>query len=209
MKLYKKQIKLGNPAQNIVPVLPEFSTGDPKAGEFTAFVYDNQGHYMGWAPFEVIQKYLYAKLYYKTKGRYSIDSSKEHDNRKFKNIRLKEKLTGCTALFIKTKTLDVSDLVDDADTGSKAQYCLDHELKPLVISKYNYANFADKFGYLEKFKKQMGDQIREIEREEELRKQAIFTNTKAAMEKHVEDLIAGEALLKKSGEETGWDLSKL
>lgn len=169
--MYNRPIVNPNPALQTLPCLPDLKTTDrPPFVVPTCLVYNANGSYMGWNEYAEIKKFLYQKLWYKTKGAYTsetkfgkklvvsgtklkgrgpykqrVSTTKFRKNSDDFTILIKEKATGLIALVIRSVVLAEKDLVDVTSRSEMAHYGLKQ------IQNVDFARYADelwKFGGL-------------------------------------------------------------
>ena len=209
MKAYQKKYQVSNPTPSPLSVLPDLETGlDPKVGDTSVLIFNHKGDYIGWCSPEAMKKFLYGKLYYKTKGMFSINTAK---NRRYsgkdKTVSIKEKTTGNIALIAVTKILEDADMVDATNTKEKAIYQLNHEIQPLEINRYNYNQIPDKYDVLgSKFKVEIGKEAEAYMIAQEKATRKFFADLKKKVADQLQSVIDGEDALKAGAEEAGMNI---
>lgn len=145
MKRYAEKVSINNPSSEAVSYLPALNTSEPLPGVRIARYYDNNGNYLGWADEETNRKYIYGKLYYKTKGAYKVSSRRySYDNRVDKKISIDDKQTGKTVAYIVLRPLNADDFIDKSDRASVARAAFEGLLN-YNFNGYNLETFPDKY----------------------------------------------------------------
>ena len=156
----KRNIKDVKPGL-LCPVLPGFAEGDPAIDTTVYRWFDPEGKYLGWCSDNDGRKFLYGKLYYKTKGVYQTKTKRSLMTRDARLIHVNEKVTGKLALYGVRRTIVQADLVDFDDkialiTASRTA------IQDFEMSRYNYTQFPNNYQVIpiamrRKFEKDMDE----------------------------------------------------
>jgi len=145
MKAYQKKRDLREaPASNDLPILPAFETCDPAVGDAVYRWFDKSGNYLGWCSYEVGRKFLVGKLYYKTKGAFTIKTRRSYENRSVRKIYICPKGTNFLAAYVILRTIREKDLIELSDRESLATMTLE-VIKKHHFTSYNFTTFPDEF----------------------------------------------------------------
>lgn len=107
----KRNLKDDKPG-TLCPELPEFQAGDPAPGAVVYRWFDPEGNYLGWCSYDDGRKFIYGKLYYKTKGQYQTKTKRSITTSNARMIRIVEKATGNLALYAACRVITEKDLID-------------------------------------------------------------------------------------------------
>ena len=123
---------------------PTFETCEPTIGISIVRFYSMHGDYLGWCTDEVAKKFFYGKLYYKTKGAYTIKTRRCYRNRSTRKIYIYEKATGLLAAYAVQRALTDADNVDLSDKRKLAAVTLD-SFKTMQLTAWSLDSFADPY----------------------------------------------------------------
>lgn len=200
MKTYQKQLK-ANPltarASKCCPVLPVLSKDDVPAGVEKAFAYDNNGNYLGHAEVADVKKFLLTRLYYKTKGAYSVRTRRRHND--YYTIDIYEKGTSNLALLFRCYSLNAIDVIDADDKLEQVRYALENEVNNFKVHSYQMGMWSvptvDRFNLTRKFHEELDLEIR-----------AAVEAKKQKMLNHLNNFIEANKLLENASAECGVEL---
>ena len=148
MKRYKQNRKIDeNASKNALAVLPAFASEEPKVNETVCRYYDGQGNYLGYTDLETTRKFLYGKLYYKTKGAYRIKKRRSYNDRNTTVTSIYEKDSCLLATQVVTRPLTAKDLIDSDDKEELTKLALE-TAKAWSINYYNLNEYPDEFKLL-------------------------------------------------------------
>ena len=144
MKKYQQQRKLDNIKKGaLCPFQPEYAAGDPAVDTTVYRWFDTDGKYLGWTSFENGRKFLYGKLYYKSKGKYQT-KTRNSFRYKAKMIYIYEKGTDNVALYGALRAITKEDLVDLNDTTALIKATRD-AINGFGMSIYNLHEFPNAY----------------------------------------------------------------
>jgi hypothetical protein len=200
MKAYQKQLNashFASRASKCCPVLPVLSKDDVPVDVEKAFAYDNNGNYLGHAEVADVKKFLLTRLYYKTKGAYSVKTRRYYSD--CYTINIYEKGTSNIALLFRCRKLKVEDTIDADDKLEQVRYSLENEFKDFKVSSYQMGHWsiptADKFNLTTEFRKELEIEIR-----------AVIEAKKQKMLNHLNSFIEANKLLQDASIECGLEL---
>ena len=204
MKAYRKPIIFKGTTTTQVPILPDMNmTDDPQQGRVTYLVYAPTGDYLGFSDDEQVRKYLYGKLYYKTKGAYSTHNTKvDNFDKTQRKIFVYLKTTRAIALYLHRRIITELDLIDTADKSSHAAYTL-QKVKDTSFNFNNISNFSDQFNQCEAIKKKLVDDANALANRQREERARFETDAKMEVIKYLEGLAAAEKDLQDQGAEVG------
>lgn len=156
---------------------------DPKLDTRVALVYGPTGNYLGFTEdLDAVQKYLYGKLYYKTKGAYRINSNRGYSARTVKKIDIILRSLNMVALHIRIKEIESDDVVDVSDINSTAELQL-AEVEKFEPTSWSFSRYPDRFNLLKdaNFCKKFENEFNEMVKRQ---KQEVIEYLKAKQQVH-------------------------
>jgi len=145
----KRDLSTERPATSGLSFYPTFETCEPTIGIVITRFYNQHGDYLGWCDAEVSKKFFYGKLYYKTKGAYTIKTRRCYRNRSTRKIYIYEKATGLLAAYAVQRALTDADNVDLSDKRKLATVTLD-SFKTMQLTPWSLDSFADPYSIVPK-----------------------------------------------------------
>ena len=202
MKQYQKDLN-SMPhlkATTACPVMPVIAGFDAPADRIVSLVYDNNFKYVGWTETETVKKFLLTKLYYKTKGAYSVRSAdRHHSDRNLKDIYVKEKSTGKVAFVFRNRKLTALDIIDGDDKVERAKYALENEVNKITTQSYTPGSWSistnDKFNLVQDIREEIETEIRQL-----------IDCKRKKMQNVLLDIINADKLLKEASAECGIEM---
>lgn len=122
----KRDLSDENKAPAGLSFYPTFETCEPTIGISIVRFYSLHGEYLGWCTDEVAKKFFYGKLYYKTKGAYTIKTRRSYRRRATRKIYIYEKASKGLAAYAVKRALDDNDMVDTSDKRALAVSTLNY-----------------------------------------------------------------------------------
>lgn len=148
MKQYAKSIPVSHTAAAAAPVYFDlFKEVEPVIDSTVAFVYDHQGRYLGWSNPEPVRKYLYGKLYYRTKRAYRVTSNRRRYGVDRKYVILTRD-SGLTALVIHQRKV-TADILVDLDCVSSVTDAALKAVQDFKPTYWSFCNYPDQYKLLE------------------------------------------------------------
>lgn len=160
MKAYRKKVTCAyTAAATNAPIYFAYeANNDPKVDETVALIFDRNGVYLGWTSQEVVRKYIYGQLYYRTKKAYRINSGRRRNGIKM----VIEKATNCVGLYIYIRSVNAIDMIDMDQPGAKARIQLS-QLNGDFISGYTLSQgLRDPYGYFESINDEMRNEYKAL-----------------------------------------------
>ena len=198
MKRYKQKRTINEIAsKNALTVLPAFASEEPKVNEAICRYYDAEGNYIGYTDVETTRKFLYGKLYYKTKGAYRIKKRRSHSDRNTTVTSIYEKNANLLVAQVVTRVLTAKDLIDTEDKEELTKIALE-TAKAWSINYYNLNDYPDEF-------KLLGDR-NEMQKLLMKEHEEFIVARKAFIVKQFQNLVDTQTKMREFKQETGINL---
>ena len=145
----KRDMSRSRPATNGLSIYPTFNEGDPTAGVTIVRFFNQHGDYLGWCDAEAAKKFFYGKLYYKTKGAFTIKTRRSYNDRSVRKIYIYEKATGMLAAYAVQRALTEADFIDTSDKRTIAMVTRD-SFKTMQLTPWSLDSFSDPYNVVPK-----------------------------------------------------------
>ena len=214
MHSYEKPRKYDRHADKPCPFLPPVRGDVIPTDRIVSIVYGRDGLYIGWCELAEMHKYLYAGLYYKTKGAYKVCTNKRYENRNrklarrnggnvdIKDITVFERTTCNTALYIVQRPVNEYDFVATNNKVAMAESTI-AAIGVFGLTGDNVNKLPDPFKLYPNKSAEIFKAFVEFKRKQakELHEYLDFVRASAAA--HVQAIADGERLLIKTSQEQG------